>query len=160
MSDYSIPVPEMQRHKICLETCQGGEFYYTVYVVTDELFCNDRDGSFIGYILGENNHFLGDALEFVPDGLLYTHKISEAKVIEIIGKQKLELHKRRMAAIEDLQNSQLFLTLKDLISETLTPEQKACDHDMREQEPSGRNGEVRVFECSLCLLVKTSDETW
>lgn len=162
MSDYSIQVPEMETHKICYETCIDGEQYEQVYVVTDKEWNMEHEGC-IGFILQENDqscHF-GSAVRLVFDGLLYIHAIKEEEVIKIIGKEKLELHKKRMAAIEELKNSQAFLTLKDLFKpEPLTPEQKACDHEMVEVEAAAGES-FRVFECSKgCGLTKTSEETW
>jgi hypothetical protein len=108
MSDnvYRIPVEEMQRHTITWETVQGGQSHAFIYVVTPEEY-NQEVESFIGYVLRTDlvySWFDDNPLRFTYDGLLYPNNISEKEVEEIIGKELLEYHKKRMHAIRVLQN--------------------------------------------------------
>jgi hypothetical protein len=124
MVDLNYYAAELQRHQITYETCVGGQAYETIFVVTDEEYMQEMEG-FIGYILKEDgNAYFGKPVKFVFDGLIYTSRIEEEEVAEIIGADKLKLFKQKMDAIVALMNAQIELEQQnDIIDEDLMPEE-------------------------------------
>lgn len=149
-------IKELHTHEILFETTPWGLRQKTIYVVTSEEYEQENE-AFMGYLLGEHG-FTSYPVHFGFDGHLYPTKTTEENIITVIGKARLNEHKKMMNAIVTIMGHSEEM---DMITYDESPEHDCARCGISCREPDMcYDEEMEEWICSACLGEEIHDDPY